>query len=265
MQEGLVLSFGRWGKKVLFLLTALALLVALLAACRSDSGGGKPPVTAETPTPGETAASDETAASGQTPANGDSGLRDLADLASQAVAGVTAKVTYAYTTESNGQTTEQEWVMVQRPPDSRFEIHSTDGIQETRTIVIVTPDKSYTCISASGTESCLESTGDGTQALKAAFAPLFYAPQTIVGGTRDIGLVDESAREIGGLHAKCFAVDAVALGGASEFCFSDGGILLFLKGEVDGSSFTFEAKSASTDVTDADFEPPYDITEVPTG
>ena len=254
------MSFGRWGIKGLVLLAALALLVALLAACGSDSGGGK------TPKAGETPSSGKTPASGQTPAAGDGGLQDLADLASQAAEGMTANVTYAYTTESNGQTTEQEWVMIQRPPDSRFEIVSTDGGQETRTIVIQTEGKSYICISASGSESCLTSTSGETQAQTAPFAPLFDIPQTIAGGIGDVGSVDESERDIGGVHATCFTADTAVLGGAaSELCFSDEGILLFLKGDAGGYSFSFEAKSASTDVTDADFEPPYEIIEIPTG
>ncbi len=32
--------------------------------------------------------------------------------------------------------------------------------------------------------------------------------------------------------------------------------------EVAGSSSTFEATSVSTDVTDADFEPPYDVIDL---
>ncbi|MCH8346631.1 MAG: hypothetical protein IIC87_06865, partial [Chloroflexi bacterium] len=39
--------------------------------------------------------------------------------------------------------------------------------------------------------------------------------------------------------------------------------LLYLQSEVGGISSTIEATSVSTDVTDADFEPPYDILELP--
>ena len=244
--------------KGLVLVAALALLVALLAACKSDSKGGK------TPTSDETPAASETPDDGDDGGDGGGGLQDLERLASEAAGEFTGKITYGITTEVGGQTVEQEWVMVQRPPDSRFEIVSSDGGQESRTIVIQTEDKSYVCVSAGGSESCFES--DQTQSYTAGFAPLFEIPQTIAGGIGDVGLVDKSEREIGGVPANCFSVDTAALGGgASELCFSDEGILLLLRSEAGGTSFTFEAKSVSTDVTDADFEPPYEIIEIPTG
>lgn len=252
------MSFGRWGMKGLVLVAALALLVALLAACKSDSKGGKTPTSDETPAASETP---DDGGGGGGDGGGDEGLQDLADLASQAAEGLTANVTYQYTTEANGQTTEAEWVMVQRPPDSRFEIVSTEGGLESRVIVIQTVEKSYICTSAGGSESCFES--DQAESYTAGFAPLFDIPQTIAGDIGDVGLVDKSEREIAGVHANCFSVDTAALGGgASELCFSDEGILLLLRSEAGGTSFTFEAKSVSTDVTDADFEPPYEIIEI---
>jgi hypothetical protein len=242
----------------LALVVALAALLLLAVACKSDSNDGKTPTSNETPE-----ATDTPDNGGDGGGGGDGGLQGLADLASQAAEGVTANVTYQYTSETNGQTIEAEWVMVQRPPDSRFEIVSTEGGEESRTIVIGTADKSYICTSAGGSESCFES--DQAESYTTGFAPLFEIPQTIAGDIGGLGAVDKSEREIAGVHANCFSADAVALGGASEFCFSDEGILLLLRSEAGGTSFTFEAKSASTDVTDADFEPPYEIIEIPTG
>ncbi|MDO8611338.1 MAG: hypothetical protein Q7R32_00750 [Dehalococcoidia bacterium] len=253
------MSFGRWGMKGLVLVAALALLVALLAACKSDSKGGKTPTSDKTPASSETPTDGGGGGDG-----GDGGVQDLADLASQAAEGVTANVTYQYTSEAGGQTAEQEWVMVQRPPDSRFEIVSTDGGLESRTIVITTADKSYSCISAGSSGTCFDIT-DETQDQTAPFAALLGFPQTVADDISGLGAVDKSEREIAGVHANCFSADAVALGGASEFCFSDEGILLLLRSEAGGTSFTFEAKSVSTDVTDADFEPPYEIIDIPTG
>ena len=243
----------------LALVVALAALLLLAVACKSDSKDGKTPTSNETPEATDTPDNGGDGGGG----GGDGGLQDLSDLASQAAEGLTAKVTYQYTSETNGQTIEAEWVMVQRPPDSRFEIVSSDGGQESRTIVIQTEDKSYVCVSAGGSGSCYES--DQTQSYTAGFAPLFDIPQAIAGDIGGLGAVDKSEREIAGVHANCFSADAVALGGASEFCFSDEGILLLLRSEAGGTSFTFEAKSASTDVSDADFEPPYEIIELPTG
>src|SRR3990170_8530967 len=262
-QGGLILSFDRWAMKGIVLVVALALLVALLAACGSDSGGGKTPAAGDTPSSGNTPASGQTPTDGNG-GGGDSGLSDLERLASQAAEEFTGKITYGITTEVGGQTTEQEWTLAQPPPDSRFEIVSNEGGQESRTIVIQTAEKSYVCTSAGGSEVCLES--DQTDQYTSLFDQIFAVPQSIAGGIGNVGLVDESEREIGGVNANCFSVDTAALGGgASELCFSDEGIMLFLRSESAGTGFTFEAKSASTDVSDADFEPPYEILEIPTG
>jgi outer membrane lipoprotein-sorting protein len=244
----------------------LALMLAFVAGCKSskkDSGGEKTPAAAESPSADKTPTDGGDGGDG---GGGDGDLQDLEQLASEAASGVTAKVTYKYTSEAGGQTTESEWTVAQRPPDSRYEIVSSEGGAETRTIVIVTPDNSYICISGGGSETCLKSKTDETQAQTAPFAPLFDVPRTIAEDISGVGAVDKSERDIGGVHATCFSADTAALGGgASEVCFSDEGILLYLKSEAGGSSFTIEATAASTDVTDADFEPPYEVIELPSG
>jgi len=246
--------------KGIVLVAALALLVALLAACGSDSGGGKTPAAGDTPSSGNTPASGQTPTDGNG-GGGDGGLSDLERLASQAAEEFTGKITYGITTEAGGQTTEQEWTLAQRPPDSRFEIVSNEGGQESRTIVIQTAEKSYVCTSAGGNEVCLES--DQTDQYTGLFDPIFDAPQSIVQDIDTLGLGDQSERDIAGLHANCFSYSLA--GAESETCFSDEGLMLYLHTGSAGSSFTYEAKSASTDVSDADFEPPYEIIEIPTG
>ena len=251
------MSLGQWVFRGVTLAAVLALMLGIAAGCKSskkDSGGGKTPAAAESPS------ADKTPTDGGDGGNGE--LNDLEKLASQAAEGVTGKVTYKYTSETAGQTSEAEWTLVQRPPDSRYEIASTEGGQETRTIVIQSGGKSYICISGGGNESCLASNTGETEAQTAPFAPLFDVPR----GLADSGLGpnDTSEREIGGVQAKCFSVDQYA-GGATEVCFSDGGLLLYLKTESGGNSFTMEATSASSDVSDADFEPPYEVIDIPTG
>jgi hypothetical protein len=66
------------------------------------------------------------------------------------------------------------------------------------------------------------------------------------------------------VDATCFTVRSDISGlGEGEVCFSEEGLLLLLRSETNGDSLTFEATSVSTDVTDADFELPYDILEIP--
>jgi len=240
----------------LALVVALAALL-LLAACKSDSGGGKTPAAGKTPASGET----PTATDGNGGGGGDQGLQDLERLASEAAGDFTGKITYGITIEAGGQTTEQEWTLAQRPPDSRFEIVSNEGGQESRTIVIQTAEKSYVCTSAGGSEVCLES--DQTDQYTGLFDPIFDAPKSIVQDIDTLGLGDQSERDIAGVHANCFSYSLA--GTESETCFSDEGLMLHLHTGSAGSSFTYEAKSASTDVTDADFEPPYEIIDIPTG
>ena len=250
------MSLSRWVLRGLTLVAVLALMLALVAACKSskksDDGGGKTPAAEQSPSSNETPDGDG-GGDGQSAA-------DLEELASAAAEGATGKITYKYTTPAG----DQEWTLVQRPPDSRFEMVTSVGGQESRVIVIQTEDKSYVCTSAGGSENCLVT--EDTESYTAAFSPIFDVPQSIVEGIDDSAIVDQSERKIGGVNATCFTTDTTAFGGgASEVCFSDEGILLLLQGDAPGASYKFEAKSVSTDVSDADFEPPYEVIELPSG
>lgn len=243
-------------------LPAVALLAILAAACDGGGdGGGTTPQTDETPAVGETPAAD---GGDEGDGSGDGGLADLEALASVAAGEVTAKVTYEFTSEADGEAIKVEWVLVQRPPDSRFEFASTEGGEEVRTIIINAGGQSYICTSAGGQENCLASEATETVAQTALLDPLFDVPRELSEGASDVGLVDRAQRTIAGVDATCFTVSGglVALG-EGEMCFSDEGLLLLLRSEAAGASFTFEATSVSTDVTDSDFEPPYDIFELP--
>ncbi len=82
----------------------------------------------------------------------------------------------------------------------------------------------------------------------------------IAEGPEHVDLLDRSEREIVGVQGTCFALrSTVAGGGESEMCFSQEGLLLFLRLEEGGRIVTVEATSVSTDVTDQDFELPYEI------
>ena len=242
----------------LAVLLAVALLFALLAAACNGDDKDKTPAAGETPAADET----PTADGGDGDENGDGdGVSDLEALAAEAGEGVTARVTYRVTTEADGETFEGEWVLVQRPPDTRFEIAGEEGGEEFRTIIITTGGKSYLCTSAAGQESCLATEADAADAGASPLDLLSDMPQELA---EDADLVDTSNRKIAGVDAACFTVKSgLADLGEGEVCFSDEGLLLYMSSGVDGASSVFEATSVSSDVTDADFEPPYEVVELP--
>ena len=254
----------------LAVLVTVALLAFLAAACGSGGGGDKTPQVGDTPQAEQSPQADGGNGGGDGGGGGGDGvddgtaLGDLSSLAAEAAEGVTAKVTYKYTSDVDGEVTEGEWVLVQRPPDSRFELSTMEGGEEIRTISIITGGKIYTCTAVAGQESCFASEADETGDQTAAFDPLFDIPRQIAEDSSGVNVVDQSTRSIAGVDATCFTTESTLDGPSKdEVCFSEGGILLFLRNESDGDSYTFEATSASTDVTDEDFVPPYEILEIP--
>ena len=262
-----MLMSGRFALLKLFVVLLAVGLLALAAVACSGGGDGD-----DTSQAGETPGAD--GGNGDEDGDGDGdgdggvfgsdGLSGLRSLASAYTKGIVAKVTYKITTEADGETTEGEWVLVQRPPDSRIEISSTEAGEEFRTIIITVGGKSYLCFALGGEESCLvseeEEAGDEASPLDI----LFDIPSAIAEGTEGVDIGDTSQRTIAGLDATCFTIGGgLADLGDGEVCFSDEGLLLYMQSEVAGMTSIFEATSVSTDVTDADFEPPYEILELP--
>jgi hypothetical protein len=248
-------------------LLAVALLLGLLAAaCDGDDNGETPPAD-ETPAAGETPAADGDDGDGDGDGDGasDEGIQELASLAAEASEGIVAKITYRIMSEAAGETMEGEWVLVQRPPDSRIEIAGEQGGEEFRTIIINAGGKTYLCADAGGEQSCLTTDIEATETQTALLDPLFDIPEELAEDAEDVDLIDKSERQIAGIDATCFTVSGALSGlgeGEGEVCFSDDGLLLYLGGETGGETFIFEATEVSTDVTDDDFEPPYDVVDL---
>jgi hypothetical protein len=259
-----MLMGGRFAVLKFFaVLLAVGLLAFAAVACNGGGNGDETPQADETPEAGETPEADG-GDDGDGDGDGDGGvLEDLAALAGESAGGITAKVTYRVATETDGETFEGEWVLVQRPPDTRFEFSGTEEGEDFRTVIINAGGNSYLCISAGGEESCLATGAADTEAQTAPLDALFDVPRGLADDIADVGLISSSRRSIAGLDATCFTVSSTLVSlGEGEICFSDGGLLLYMQSEVDGSSSTFEATSASTDVTDADFEPPFDVIDL---
>jgi hypothetical protein len=254
------MALNRFVIGALTVLVAAALLVLLAAACGGGGDGGDTSQDSDTPQADDSQDDDD----GDGDGGDDSVLADLAGLAGEAAEGVTAKVTYSIMTEADGETFEGEWVLVQRPPDSRFEISGSEGGEEFRSIIINAGGKAYLCTSIAGAETCLATTAEETGAEASPLDPLFDVPREIAEDVTDVGLVNKSERKIAGVDATCFSISGgLSSLGDGEVCFSEGGLLLLMRSDIDGVTSSFEATSVSTDVTDADFEPPYDILELP--
>ena len=78
--------------------------------------------------------------------------------------------------------------------------------------------------------------------------------------------VNQSDENIAGGDATCFSWDEDVSNDITKgkMCFNDAGQLVLLESEeADGSKSSMRATEYSEDVSDSDFEPPYDVTDLP--
>ena len=202
--------------------------------------------------------------------DGDGGGDSLAELVAFGgdYESYTGKVTYEISDFSTGDgaglTGVTTMTIYQKGGSSRLDISSADG----DIIFISTPDASYLC--SDGADCLKYSVDDETAgAAVSAFTGLFSDDAI----NRRIGNIpggldfDVTSETIGGLDATCFKttgdLDPSQAGDeSSEFCFSDGGLMLRLAFDSDGLTSSFEATSASEDVPDSDFDPPFPVIDL---
>ena len=144
------------------------------------------------------------------------------------------------------------------PPERwRMDVSFADG-----TLILVSaPRTSYLCRSvAGGVASCADRSSpeleDGSP-----FPFILMRPRQVldeIGARVDGAVTLASERTIAGLTAECFsAAGSVREKDRVEWCYSDGGLLLFLSTATEeGGSAILEANEVSTEVSDADFSPP---------
>ena len=241
---------------LILMLGAIALLGLVAAtACNDDDGGDDD--------------SDDPAATMDDFDGGDDG-DSLAALAAFGgdYESYTGKVTYDITDFSTGDGADltgfATMTIYQKDGSSRLDISSPDD----DIIFISTPDASYLC---SGGADCLKySADDETAGAAVSVFSALFSDESINQMIGDIpgGLdFDVTSETIAGLDATCFKttgdLDSSEAGDESgEFCFSDGGLMLRLAFDSDGQSSSFEATSASEDVPDSDFDPPFPVTDL---
>lgn len=253
-----------WSRLLIALSVGLVALLIAAAACGGDddekTDGG--PTAAATSEGGFGHDATPTEGTGGGEGNEDDIFGQLEGLSSD-LENVTGRVTYNIA-EDDGSTTSMTFYA--KPPNSRFDSTDSSG---TTSIIISTPDKMYIC--ASDTQSCFGYPGTGDTSSLGAFGA-FLSPEVIstyiqladAAGV-DVNKSDES---ISGIDATCYSWDDDSSGDVERFklCFNDAGIMVYEEIASGGSTTKLTASDVSSDVSDSDFEPPYDVTtlDIPT-
>jgi hypothetical protein len=232
---------------------------ALLVACNGGDGDDDDGDGGEGPAATEPADGGDDVGNGGDDGGDASG--ELSDLAGQ-WATKEAKISYDFTSSSGGTESGGTFTLYWKPPDSwRLDI-TVDG---EATAIISTAGASYICTDAGGQGQCLET--PATQ-IPVPFLGSFLdadAYESLVAGTFAGVEVDRSEETIAGQDAQCYTASGAVEGEEREgqFCFSSDGVPVRMSVGATGSEFTMEATSVETSVADADFEPPYDILQIP--
>lgn len=237
------------------LLTMLAVFaIAGTAAFGSACGGGEED--GEKPTATKPAGEEPTPPSGEE--RGGADLGELRDLAGN-LGGATFKVTLKFSGDAAADLGEGEMTWYQKPPNTRFDISAVSEGEEFSFIIINTPDASYMCTSFPGADgSCFQGEGQDASNPFAGFTDIVEGiDEEITAG--DVTVRTRTERKIAGVDAVCWEIESPE--GDGTFCASKSGIPLLIEVTAPDGSFTLEATDVSTDVSDNDFEPPYDITE----
>ena len=152
-----------------------------------------------------------------------------------------------------------------RLPDYRIDIGFGEQGEMT---ILSTGGKTYTCMKSDGQGQCM-SMGESESEAGLPFLGEFTDPEgfdkavaeTITGMD-----IDRSTANIAGEKATCYSASGSIEGqkGKVEWCFASDGLLLRLASSAAGAGegdFSLEATKIGK-VSDADFNPPYPVTEL---
>lgn len=225
----------------------------LLAAC-----GGQPapapqaPGPNATPTPALAATSAATAT--QAPAGG-GGANAFADLM-RAAQGASYKVTYKVTFSGGAPGAPGEQTVYVKGDKRRVDMGG--GGPLTGASMFMLPDGMYNCVSLGQTGTCTKlPAGQATE--QSNPFPDFVTRPT------DYEATPAGSRTIAGQQAQCFTVKAKQPGSVQEStsCVTSSGVQVYMQTKTGAGEFTMEATSVTTSVSDADFQLPYPVGELP--
>lgn len=238
---------------ILALVLALALTLALAGCGGDDDAGsnGDDGSGAAVPTESGDGGGDDDGGDG-----GNGG--DISSLAGQ-WQDVTAKITYEVTTTFQGADSTATMAFYHRGEDARYDIETQGAVSS----ILNVGDKTYSCIEAQGNGQCFEMDNTSGGAATLPFFGDFVDPAIIDSVVPESGL-STSSESIAGEDASCFATDGTFAAGSgnAKWCFSSDGILLLFAFEGGDSKAEYRATEVQRDLSDEDFEPPYDVVQV---
>ena len=249
-------STNRWilpAAGLVVLVLAIVLIVALCSGGGDDgdqSAGGLPTATESTEDEG---GGEET--SEPTTEQEEDAAAALQDL-SGAYEGATARVTYDFTSLSFGQSTTGTMILYSDPPNARTD-HKNTSTGETISF-ISKGDQSFVC-----TEGQCFAYPVGAAVNPIPFVSQYAEPgaiNSIVAGVAGVD-VQTTEEEIAGIDARCFHL--ASAGADLTWCFGDDGLLLLGASKSADVEFEMRATEVNRNVADADFEPPFPVTEFP--
>jgi hypothetical protein len=232
------------------LLLAVLALAAVAAACGDDDDSKKTPTVAPA---GAASRGGDAGGGGSSP--GADRLKQIAkDMQSKSY-----KVTYDL--KGDGISGTLTWAS--KPPKQYVAI---EGIASLGSFISITGDTdAYFCASGSGTEkTCVKSpaTASGSGAGNPFAINLDDLIRQVAGGAGTT-VTDGKGQTIAGRAAKCY--DIKSRDSAGSMCVDEkDSIILLVDGTFGGTKLGITAKSLSTDVSDADFTPPYRVVETAT-
>lgn len=249
-------STNRWilpAAGLVVLVIAIALIFALCSGGGGDdkdqSAGARPTATESTEdggggeeTPEPTTGQEQDAAAA---------LQNL----SGAYQGASARVTYEFTSTTGGETTNSTLTIYSDPPNSRTDFKDTSGGETTS--FINRGDSTFVC---SGGQCFSYPAGGAVNPVP--FVSQYAEPGAIEQIAAQAGVdVQRTEEEIAGINGRCFHLSEEGV--ALTWCFSDDGLLLLSASKSADGEFEMRASEVNRNVSDADFEPPFPVTEFP--
>lgn len=186
---------------------------------------------------------------------------DLEELAQQ-YSDFRGKITYTASDLGEDEADLETITIYQSDNASRFDIASSSGDSS----IITAADAFYICSEG----QCLKYPTDSDDANPFGFITGIFSADYIADLYTDLGDdvnvdVESSTETIAGIEATCFDYDAEVDDTnegpeTGQICFSsEGGILLRISSDFGG---LFEATDVTTDISDADFEPPFPVVDL---